>query len=71
MNGTLNMNNITNISDLVRSDSSIVNKMYVDDKSSKITIYENLHFKSIKRTTVWSQVILSGNPFYIQIPKQY
>ena len=43
MSGTLNMNrnNITNISDFVSEDSSVVNKKYVDDKTSKIMFYQN------------------------------
>ena len=63
MSGTLNMNwnNIANISDFVNSDSCVVNKKYMDDKTS--TVYHRyLHFKSVGRTTVCSQVILGGNP---------
>ena len=65
MNGSIDMNrkNIIGISDFVNVDSAVVNKKYVDNEPSKVTIYKELHFKSVGRTTVWGQFSTPGFPF--------
>ena len=65
LQGILDMNNrnINNIPDIRYSNSSAVNKKYVDHKASKITIYKELHFKSVGRSAVWGHVVMVGFPF--------
>ena len=57
------MEGINSIPNIPCSNSSAVNKKYIDDKTSKIIIYKDLHFKSVGRTTVWGQVSTAGFPF--------
>ena len=59
----MNRKNTIGISDFVNIDSAVVNKKYIDNKTSKITIYKELHFKSVGRTTVWGQFSTPGFPF--------
>ena len=65
LQGILDMNgrNINNIPNIPYSNSSAVNKKYVDDKTSKVTINKDLHFKPLGRTTVLGQVSTIGFPF--------
>ena len=57
--GNINMNNNAIINPT--SPSSTVKKKKVDDKTSNIISYKDLHFKSVARTTVWGQVSTFGN----------
>ena len=50
--------------------SSVVNKKYVDNieselmvKINKVTVYRDLHFTGLGRSTVWGQIPTKGFPF--------
>ena len=58
----MNDNYIINLKDPIFPDYG-ANKRYVDDKTSKIIIYKDIHFKSVGRTTGWDQVSTAGFPF--------
>ena len=71
MQGILDMDgrNIIGVPDVPYSNSdSVVNKKYVDNVKSdltvnKIIIYKDLHFTDLGRSTVWGQIPTKGFAF--------